>query len=83
MSWQHLNQPQGWIGVISLSIYLSELREQQLLVGRGMFWQPVLLPWSLPTKRGGRHVGQLQRLAARVFVGIFRIGLRPIGPKAS
>ena len=21
MSWQHLNQPQGWIGVISLSLY--------------------------------------------------------------
>ena len=23
MSWQHLNQPQGWIGVISLSLSLS------------------------------------------------------------
>ena len=23
MSWQHLNQPQGWIGVISLSLSLG------------------------------------------------------------
>ena len=23
MSWQHLNQPEGWIGVISLSLSLS------------------------------------------------------------
>ena len=24
MSWQHLNQPQGWIGVISLSLSLLQ-----------------------------------------------------------
>ena len=24
MSWQHLNQPQGWIGVISLSLSLDQ-----------------------------------------------------------
>ena len=28
MSWQHLNQPQGWIGVISLSLSLSLSRER-------------------------------------------------------
>ena len=30
MSWQHLNQPQGWIGVISLSLSLRSCTAQCL-----------------------------------------------------
>ena len=38
MSWQHLNQPQGWIGVISISLSLS------LLAKRSIDWFVV---WTL------------------------------------
>ena len=39
MSWQHLNQPQGWIGVISLSLSLSPM-------GIGLSFQPELTAWQ-------------------------------------
>ena len=34
MSWQHLNQPQGWIGVISLSLSLSHLHQKSCQLAR-------------------------------------------------